>query len=242
LEFLKAKNYTYGDNNLQTYKDLLDSDDPEYAHRIPAFRAALIAQLLPYIKHNPRTENDEKMIAFLFGLISHQEADIPFQCNAPGFQGLLYKVMLQDVREGPWEHPLLEREIDILLFGYDHRAGVGNIVDFSFYSEEFMKVIRAASTSATPSMTPAPPPMICRTILWWTYCTEDKFNTAQQSIIALFGNIIESGKTASPNDEFRDMIVSYEIGGIIDGAELTAAAWAKTWDNLMKDPSPPVTP
>jgi hypothetical protein len=235
--FLNSKNYTYGDKTLQTYMEFLNSDDPAYTHSPLPFRTALIAQLSPYIHRNPRTESDEKMIAFLFGLISHQEADMPFH-EFP--DGLLYNVMLQDGKEGPKEHQFLERDIDILLFGYDHRVGGGNYVDFSFYSEELKQIIRSA-TAATSGMTSAPPPMVCTPFLWWTYCTEDKFDTAQENLKKYFGNIIEEGKKAKPNDLFKDKIMNYEIGGVMDGAEITAVVWAKTWDELMSEYAPPET-
>jgi hypothetical protein len=180
---------------------------------------------------------DEKMIAFLFGLISHQESDSPYHWSSPN--GILFDHMYKDGKEGPFEHQMIEKDWDIILFGYDHRSGKENYIELSFYSEEFKQLIRAAS-SATSGMTPAPPPMVCRPMLWWTYCTEDKFDTAQDRIISYIGYVIEEGKKGT-SDFFVQYMTTYPLGGIIDGAELTAAVWAKTWNDLMEDYPAPIT-
>jgi hypothetical protein len=74
LQFLTDKGYAYNwDLQAGWYKEFLE--DPAYTAKLPEFRAALMAQVLDYFNNTPRSVVDEKMIAFLFGLIAHQEAD-----------------------------------------------------------------------------------------------------------------------------------------------------------------------
>jgi hypothetical protein len=89
LQFMTDKGYTYNwDLQADRYKEFLE--DPNYTAVIPEFRAALIAQVLDHYNNTPRSVEDEKMIAFLFGVIAHQEADIPWHwnCNVPNWRGL----------------------------------------------------------------------------------------------------------------------------------------------------------
>jgi hypothetical protein len=89
LQFLADKGYAYNwDLQAYYYKEFLE--DPAYTFKLPEFRAALMLQIMHHFNNTPRSADDEKMIAFLFGVIAHQEADSPWHltCTDPTWRGL----------------------------------------------------------------------------------------------------------------------------------------------------------
>ncbi len=88
LQFLFDKGYDPSKAELQFgyYKEFLN--DPDSTAVLPKFRSSLMNQILPRFKNNPRSSEDEMMIAFLFGLIAHQEADHSWHWDQPDWVGL----------------------------------------------------------------------------------------------------------------------------------------------------------
>jgi len=128
------------DRQTSHYKEFLD--DPNYTAAVPQFRAALMKVLLPYFKNSPRSVQDEKMIAFLFGLIAHQEGDAPWHwgyCDTDwkGLEcALPYKV---------WPIKWNEIDLDNVLAHYDINGPDGeNTVDFDFYPSTKPIILAAA--------------------------------------------------------------------------------------------------
>jgi len=93
------------------------------------FRNALVRQILPIFKNSPDDAEDE--IAFLFGLIAHQEADGPWHFGEPN---------LEEEAAKKWQNELT---IDWILFHYDN----SNDVDFSYLSPNLLYLVRDATIS-----------------------------------------------------------------------------------------------
>lgn len=176
----------------------------------PPLRAALIAQLMPNFVNTPRSEGDEKKIAFLFGLISHQEADTPWHFFDGYIEGELAK---------KWQNELT---VDQILYHYDP----SHLVEFAFLTEELKQVIRAASAAANE---PAPDRSCTVITDWWTYCTEDPIDVGHRDAQIGWG-VVTSDLGA--DDEIKQFVEEYEPGGINHGARLVAVTWVDTWDSM----------
>jgi hypothetical protein len=122
------------------YSEFLDGPDAV----LPDFRAALIKEMWVYLRRNPRTVDDERMIAFLFGLIAHQEADVPWhynsECTDPDFAG--FECWLGDQQGGLG---YLETDIDMHLYSYsgedpEHR------IEFSYFDTIKQTVLNASQS------------------------------------------------------------------------------------------------
>jgi LysM repeat protein len=183
--------------------------------RIPNFRKAFIAELLPQFQHNPRTGYDEQMIAFLFGLIAHQEADIPWHLNDPAINviGLeaAYSAGLAD-----W---LVELDVDNLLYHYDVNPprSQEELVYFGFLTDDLKTIVRRVSGAAGRT---APWPIV--------------IDAGQTAVEAAWGACTYD----DPNGSTRDLawVEGYPQGGIEHGAELIAIAWMRTWDLMAYSP------
>lgn len=175
---------------------------------IPIFRNALTTRILPNFKHNPRTAEDEKLIAFLFGLIGHQEADGPWHfCEAPLESRLNFGVT--------------EVDVDFVFYRYDQN----NNVEFG-YLQNIKPVIGQASNDINSPM----PSDSC----FLGICIYP-LNNGQAAVELLWGTATTD--VGFDQDEAKTWLENYEHGGIADGAGHTANAWVTTW-KAMKTYSP----
>jgi hypothetical protein len=172
---------------------------------VPRFRAALMAQLLDRVRHSPRTEDDKKAIAFLFGLISHQEADVSWHPFAENPDAMETKI------PSPWN----ELSIDNLLVFYDPGW---NQVGFDFYAQakELVRDALEALSEPMPGNLEA-----------GETCLEGGWSQANDSMFTCC-----CWPMASGCNEVRDLVENYAPGGINDAVNLTVAAWIETWDEL----------
>jgi hypothetical protein len=209
------------DRQTSHYKEFLD--DPNYTAAVPQLRAALMKVLLPYFKNSPRSVQDEKMIAFLFGLIAHQEGDAPWHwgyCDTDwkGLEcALPYKV---------WPIKWNEIDLDNVLAHYDINGPDGeNTVDFDFYPST--KPIILAAADAIGQL-PECHMLGC----------SDPLGVGNVALQALWGLANNPHNIAF--DEMKSFLKTYVPGGIDYGAALTAASWMQTWD-LMDNYAPVTT-
>ena len=212
LQFLADKGYTYNwDLQAGWYKEFLE--DPAYTSAIPEFRAALMAQVLDHFNNNPRSAEDEKMIAFLFGLIAHQEADTPWHwnCDDPNWRGLECAASA--------DLGLNEYQLEMTV-KYFHG---GNSADFSYVDTVYNTIL--AASDATGSRRP--------------YChstcvafPDDPIRTGNFNLSAFWA--VPAVPPGWPWEwaGFNDWVYNHVPGGIYDGGALVVGAWMQTWDLL----------
>jgi len=93
---------------------------------IPPFRESLIRNILPLFRKSSLQEQEEKAIAFLFGIIAHQEADIPWHLKLVGDGVSGFEEAAKDAYGGD------KMEINVDWIVYD-----GNPIEW-WYPEEFV--------------------------------------------------------------------------------------------------------
>ncbi len=231
LQFLTDHGYSKTDSNLQTgyYKEFLD--DPDYTAVIPPFRGSLMSQILQNFLNSPRTTEDEKKIAFVFGLIAHQEADIAWHWKDPNWLGLEdyayangYTQCNFDWPFGSFNHP--EICFDVVL-RYSDAAHL-NPIDTSYLST--IKSTVLTSSDAAGISRP-----LCRgrqtDSLFWICenLTDDPFDDGQEQIDWLWLIISRNDFYSS---YWHDFVQNYVVGGLGYGSALVAGAWMKAWDMM----------
>ena len=146
LQFLADKNYDRSNSDLQTafYKEFLNSYG--YVSSLPRFRAALMEQMLDHFSNNPRSQRDEKMIAFLFGVIVHQEADIPWHWDLPNCSSN-WKGLECAIPYKVWPFKWNELDLDNVLAHYDIAGPYGeHTVDFALFPSVKPIILAASDT------------------------------------------------------------------------------------------------
>lgn len=125
---LSSKNI---DRQTSHYKKFLDGN---YGAQVPSFRAALMGVLLSSFQKTPRSVEDEKKIAFLFGMIAHQEADATWHWDLPNCNSN-WKGLECAIPYKVWPFKWSELDLDNVLAHYDFISGGGgeNTVEFDFY-------------------------------------------------------------------------------------------------------------
>ncbi|RPI30560.1 MAG: hypothetical protein EHM70_13595, partial [Chloroflexota bacterium] len=211
LEFLDEKDYDRTNSDLQTgyYREFLK--DPDFYAEFPPYRKALVEQLLESFRRNPRTVLDKQKIAFLFGLIAHQEADVPWHSAINGFKGVLHEIQTRY----DWSHEEAELMVDLLFYTSDR----SHEVDFDLYFN--IKADILAAGQVYPGYGPT-----CH-----LPCTDalDKgnFDLEDYWILVVTNPIYW-------NDEQKELVENYVPGGIEHGSALVAAAWMDTWDTINR--------
>jgi hypothetical protein len=208
LQFLIAKGYDRSISDLQTgyYKAFLE--DPNYTAKIPIYRAALMGQMLQYFNASPRSFEDEKKIAFLFGLIAHQEADLAWHWT-PDPTWIPLEAAASNL------YGKSEYDLEIIIKQYNS----GNSAEFTYAS--YIKQNILAASDAIGSRRP--------------YChstcvayPDDPILTGAFNLAVYWDNLpaIGGDPTLDP------WIKAYVPGGIDYGSALVAGAWMQTWDRL----------
>jgi hypothetical protein len=232
LQFLNDKGYSKtASGGLQTdyYKDFLK--DPAYTARVPNFRAALMQQLVERFKHNPRTVDDEKMIAFLFGLIAHQESDIPWHWNDSSWLGFEKWAEIQGLKSCGFVIPDLnavEPCFDVVLLYYDNPD---HVLSFSFLPTIKPVVFAASDSVGIPR--PACNGRATEFLnLFWDVCNDQNTPLEDgQSQVELFWQAIQTNPFGDHPGWLND-VQTYVPGGIDHGSAFVAGAWMQTWDLL----------
>jgi len=176
-----------------------------------SFRDALAAYLIPAFR-NLQSEDDRKAIAFLFGLIAHQETDNPWhfpQSGSPlGFESA---ISLKNAKLGTVLEFVTELFVarDLLEFK--------NIPEFWYPADALLAAYKDAGKGDM---------------------SVDDLNVGKDrqsvqyyaEIVAAF---IDPPKFHWITDlPFILFLETYPFGGLNDGAEHTAEAWQQTWDWL----------
>jgi hypothetical protein len=218
LDYLAARNYPdkYAiDVQTAYYKAFLA--DPRYGAVIPPFRAALMAALSDHFSNYPRTASDEKMIAFLFGVIAHQEADGPWHwnynaCDDRSAGGIGWGVECSAWRDRDYWDPLTrEVQLDQYLFHYYGASAP----DWNFLADVEADIVAVAGLPQKS--------LLCLLNnfdrpLWCGQANmRDLWNTATMDIMGA-------------NDGMKTFLETYVPGGVNYGAAMVAAAWMDTWD------------
>jgi hypothetical protein len=210
LEFLADKGYDKYNNAVQTayYKQFLG--DPAYGAQIPPFRAALIAEMADHFGNNPRNDDDERMIAFLFGVIAHQEADTPWHLDRPGctnanYGGIGWGLECAAVKTKGYDNSIGELQLDNLLYHYDQ----GHLVAFDFLGTAKTVVYDAVDHAGIRR-----PNESC---LFYN----DAFDCGDFQMRSLWAIATEDG---GANDANRDWLKTYVPGGLDNGSAFVAGS------------------
>jgi hypothetical protein len=212
LQFLADKGYAYNwDLQAGYYKQFLA--DPDYTSKLPEFRAALMAQILDHFNNNPRSADDEKMIAFLFGVIAHQEADSPWHlnCSDPNWRGL---ECAAGADLGLDEYKL---EMTAKFFDGFHS------VNFSYVDSVYDTVLAASDAIG------ARRPDCHATCVAYP---GDPIRTGNFNLSAFWTEPGIPPGWPWQWGGFNDWIYNHVPGGIYDGSSLVAGAWMQAWDKL----------
>ncbi len=214
LDYLTDKGYDRSISDLQTgyYKAFLE--DPNYTAKIPVYRAALMGQMGQYFNASPRSFEDEKKIAFLFGLIAHQEADLAWHWTPdPNW------VPLEKAAKDLYGKDNADYDFEMVIKQYNP----GNHAEFTYASYIEQDVLAASDASfRRPSCYS---PCVAR---WGNPILTGAYNLAVfwDDFPAIFAN-----------GDFDQWIKTYVPGGIEYGSALVAGAWMQTWD-WFKAPTP----
>ncbi len=227
LEFLTDKGYSKTDIPSQTgyFKEFLD--DPNYNAVVPKFRASLINQVLQIFNHSPRTEKEEKEIAFLFGVIAHQEADASWHWNVPGWVGWETYAFAHGYNTcefswpfGDLNHP--ETCLDVILRNLDNNT--------QSITTSYLPDIQTVVYSASDDVNIPRPLCKGRTLPW--ACDQpgdDPIVDGQDQIQAMWLIQMTNGYKNIP---WVNAVRNYIPGGLDYGSAFVAGAWMQTWDLL----------
>lgn len=231
-DYLTDQGYNKLNSELQMgyYRAFLD--DPNYPARVPPFRAALMSLIKPLVQKHNRTVEDEKKIAFLFGLIAHQEADIPWHIGQVGVgdpcpdssrttYGMPWGLECQAIKEWGYSEGLDEAQLDGILYYYggeniEHRA------EFVYYPTIKPTILDASDIYGKRA-----------TCNRW-YCT-DPLDDGEKQLETAWALRRVYGAVANPG--MLDNLYTYVPGGINHGSAFVGAAWMQAWD-LMKYSGP----
>jgi len=182
--------------------------------RVGPFRAAFTAYLLPAFRDKPQSEDDRKTIAFLFGLISHQQADIPFHFGDSTGMGI--QPMAEQAGIPHWQFELLS---DVIL--YD-----GESVEWFLPVEALSATYEDVDSENEYGMT--------RLYLYAGRLEQQVHYTLERVAAVAYDLSLKLGK--QEHREKRDAIYAflecYRPGGLQDGADYTVEAWKETWNWL----------
>ena len=225
LQFMVDKAYNKNDSTLQTgyYKEFLE--DPDYTTMVPAFRTALMGQILEHFRNNPRSEEDKKMIAFLFGVIAHQEADMAWHWHDPNWLGLEDYAFQHGYTSCWFLLPDLNNPevcLDVVLRNFDNPD---NPIDTPYLST--IKPIVLTASDVAGITRPA-----CKgRILSWICSSpyDDPFDAGQEQISWLWDL---QATNLFTNLDWWFFVHTYVPGGINYGSAFIAGAWMETWDIL----------
>lgn len=226
-KFLQYMDDHYYDNlviepQLGYIRDFLT--DPDYNPVLPLFRATLMKLLMGSFNNSPRSTEDEKAIAFLFGLIAHQESDSPWHLQDPVWLGLEEYAKHNGYNScgliGDMDQP--ETCIDVVLRNFDypvHPMGVGYLATIE------PTILTAADTAGI--LRP-----ICkgRTLPWACLSSSsDPLVDGQGQVMALW-DIMALNDFRSV--AWRTFVQTYVPGGIEYGSAFVVAAWMQAWDKM----------
>jgi hypothetical protein len=212
----------------EAYKVYLEDDSVN--SKIPPFRRALMNQFITSFEAANRggsSKEDEKKIAFLFGLIAHQESDATWHLNASGIKGV-EKAAEEKYKQNEFFLEMIVKEPNLV--GW---------VDIDFL---FEPVIRKLVLNASDAAGFARP--YCHHLLCF-----DWFGLKDPANPIVVGNGLQAlywvvNPTPLINDEQRNLyywVDSYEDGGIQSNSWLIAGAWMSAWDYMMAHLEDPVT-
>jgi hypothetical protein len=231
--FMVNKGYNRKDRGLLQvayYREFLT--DRTSGASVPQFRAELINQIRSHFEANPRTLYDKQAVAFLFGVIAHQEADLPWHfgygyqgmntgCDDPTYLGIGWGFECQAWRVHDYWDPLTrEVQLDQILYHFD----TANEADFNFFGAAKAEMY-AASDALGYARPECDLPFFC---MWGNPDAVD--NGLERQRIAWNTGRTDLGENAG----MRNAIVEYAPGGVEYGSTLVAATWMVTWDNLFK--------
>ena len=179
-----------------------------------AHEHALTAAYLDYLKptlSNPYSEDDRKAIAFLLGIIAHNEADNPFHFGPNAFLWIAMN------NEGQTDQALFEEDIDLMVRNsYEGGWGATNACDGWEVPAKAKQAIAAAYTAAS-------------------YPEVDGFKLDggrdRQNTLCGWEKwepFINSHVWTEQN------FLNWPDGGLLDMSNHTAAVWMQTWDELSE--------
>jgi hypothetical protein len=176
-----------------------------------SFRDAFAAQLVPAFR-NPQSEDDRKAIAFLFGLIAHQETDNPWHFSVPG-SPLAFEsaISLQNAKLGSAAEFVTE------LLVIRNFLGIKHIPEFWYPEDALVATYKDLGV----------------TDLTVEDLKVGKDRQAAQYYAEIYAAFFVLPKFWGIIDlPFIFFLEAYPSGGLNDGAERTAEAWQQTWDWL----------
>jgi hypothetical protein len=198
---------------------MFDPDLAEQAHdtcgspycRDHEFRDALVASLVPAFR-NPQSEDDLKAIAFLFGVIAHQETDNPWhfpQSDSPlAFEPA---ISLRRTNLGP----VMEFVTELLVAR--NLLELKNIPEF-WYSADALLAAYKDLDKGDVSLDDL------------KVGKDRQFIQYYAEIAVTFFALPKAWRMADL--PFIFVLETYPFGGMNDGALQTAEAWQQTWDWL----------
>jgi hypothetical protein len=181
---------------------------------IGPFRAALTAYLLPAFRENPQSEDTRKAIAFLLGVISHQEADIPFHFGNSTGMGI--QPMAEQAGIPHWKFELLS---DVIL--YD-----GEGVEWFLPAEALLATYESVDPNNEYNVT--------KLYLYAARLEQQVQYTLEKVAAVAYDLSLNLGKREhrEKREAIHAFLESYRPGGLQDGADRTAEAWKQTWNWL----------
>jgi hypothetical protein len=204
--------YALGDGNLA---ELAHDTAAGQSGAIGPFRAALTANLLHSFR-NPTSQDDRKAVAFLLGLISHDDADIPYHFGDGTGLGLQPLAEQAGIRHMDFELGSDLYLAPTLSSGVDWFLPLGALL--------------AAYKTLDPNddyHVNATKLRIGRVIHQGQYILESAAALVVDPCLA-FGH----GECKEESKEFYQLIESYPAGGLQHCAGRTTKGWQDTWDWL----------
>jgi hypothetical protein len=176
-----------------------------------SFRDALAANLAPVFK-NPQSEEDYQAIAFLFGVIAHQETDNPWHFSQPDAPLALEAALSS-------ENPKYGTPVEFLaeLFVARFIYAAENKPKNWYPSDALMAAFKEIGKSDV-TLEDLKNGAVRQNIVFYVEMTVANlpipmlWQSASQPIVFFFEN--------------------YPAGGLDDCAEYTARAWERTWDRM----------
>jgi len=200
-----------------------DRNKPDNTSYAP-FRSKLAAALLPTFRRSTRTEDDKKAIAFLFGVIAHQEADGLWHINDRNQRGY-------GKRWGESADPLIE------VYADDHVYDSSNTIDWSFLPSQeiitaYRKDIESDKNKVSDTMLSTG-----RDTQRMQYSAQGGYSYAPPCYLLFLlpgwvGLAISITECALYVSSIPFSIEDYVPGGLQDGARQTARVWQQAWEWL----------
>ena len=204
--------YAMGDGNLaEVPHDTIAGQQG----KVGPFRAALTANLLHSFR-NPGSEEDRKAIAFLLGLISHDDADTPYHFGddtGPGLQPLTQQAGIP--------HWAFELGSDLYL-----------APTLTYGAEWFLP--EEALLAAYKTLDPNDVYHVNAAKLRFGRAAHQAQYTLERAAAVVVDPslVVETEDGREKLRKFFGLMESYTPGGLEDCARRTAREWQKTWDWL----------